>query len=264
MWQEQHVLLKAAFPLDLRAPHATCDIQYGAIERPLHRNTSWEQARFELPAHRWVDLSEADYGVSLLNDGRYGHDIVNGKIGLTLLRSPASPDPQADQGEHRLTYSLYPHAGNWRTGATVAAGYALNRPLLLHDMRNMRTTDPETSRRQESPGTPTLSAIIFAADADSVVVEAVKRAQDGEYLIVRLYEAYGARTHASIRCALPISEVVECDLLEQPLTPESSPAYALWQASPVASHDTPRADGQQWSCEFRPFEIRTFRVKLAL
>lgn len=264
VWQEQHVLLKVAFPLDLRAPHATCDIQYGAIERPLHRNTSWEQARFELPAHRWVDLSEADYGVSLLNDGRYGHDIVNGKIGLTLLRSPTSPDPQADQGEHRLTYSLYPHAGDWRTGDTVAAGYALNRPLLLHDMRNMRTTDPDTSRRQESPGTPAPSAIIFATDAESVVVEAVKRAQDGEYLIVRLYEAYGARTQAAIRCALPISEVVECDLLERPLTPESGPAYALWQASPVASHDTPRADGQQWSCEFRPFEIRTFRVNLAL
>ena len=95
-----------------------------------------------------------------------------------------------------------------------------------------------------------------------MVIEAVKRAQDGDHLIVRFYEAYGARERATIHCALPLGEVVECDLLERPLAPESSPAYALWQASPAASHDVPLIEERQWSCEFRPFEIRTFRITL--
>ena len=107
------------------------------------------------------------------------------------------------------------------------------------------------------------SAIIFMSEADGVVVEAVKRSEDGDHAIVRLYETHGARAQASVHCALPIEHIIECDLLERPLSPESSPAFALWQASPAASHDTPVVDGQRWSCEFRPFEVRTFRVKLA-
>ncbi len=103
----------------------------------MHRNTSWDQARFEIPAHRWVDLSEGDYGVSLLNDGRYGYDVAEGWMGLTLLRSPTWPDPQADQGEHTLIYSLYPHLGDWRTGGTVAAGYALNRSLVVYALHGV-------------------------------------------------------------------------------------------------------------------------------
>lgn len=261
-WHEQHVLLKAAFPLDLRAPHATCEIQYGAIEQAVHRNTSWEQARFELPAHRWVDLSEGDYGVSLLNDGRYGHDIADGHLGLTLLRSPTWPDPQADQGEHTLIYSLYPHRGDWRTGGTVAAGYALNRPLLAHRIPADAGRDGE---RIAPDAAASPSAIMFTTDADGVVVEAIKRSQDGQHSIVRLYEAHGNHTQAVISSALPFSDIVECDLLERPLTPEDSSAYALWQASHAASHDAPTIDlqKQQWSCAFRPFELRTFRVTRA-
>jgi alpha-mannosidase len=257
-WHEQHMLLKVAFPLDLRAPHVTYETQFGAIERPLHRNTSWEQARFEFPAHRWVDLSEADYGVSVLNDGRYGHDVVNGKIGLTLLRSPTSPDPQADQGEHFVTYSLYPHVGDWRDGGTVAAAYALNRPLLPH---KVPVVAPDDEQERETAGI-TPSAIIWATGAEGVVVEAIKRTEDSDHLIVRLFEMYGARERAVIHCALPLREVVECDLLERPLAPGSSPAYALWQGSPVASHEAPIVEEQQWFCEFRPFEIRTFQIIL--
>ncbi|HEU4783471.1 MAG TPA: alpha-mannosidase [Ktedonobacterales bacterium] len=259
-WHEQHVLLKAGFGLNIRAPHVTCETQYGAIERPVDRNTSWEQARFEMPAHRWIDISEGDYGVSLLNDGLYGHDVGSGHLGLTLLRSPTFPDPQADQGAHDVTYSLYPHLGDWRTGGTVAAAYALNRPLVTLTVAQRSTVgdgDPaEIDVR-------VLMAAIFTVDLDNVVIEAIKRSQDGEGIIVRLFEAFGNRVRAHIHSALPVANVVECDLLERTLAPESSPAHPLWITSPAASHDPPEVDAHGWSCMFGPFEVRTFLVRLA-
>lgn len=258
-WHEQHILLKAAFLVDLRAPRVTCETQYGAIERTAHRNTSWDQARFEIPAHRWIDLSEGDYGVSLLNDGRYGHDVAEGRMRLTLLRSPTWPDPQADQGEHTLVYSLFPHVGDWRSGGAVAAGYALNRPLVT--FTGERAAQDESQVVKSDP--TVASATIFAADSDNVVLEAIKRSQDGQGIIVRLYEACGNRAQVAVRSALPLEEVMECDLLERPLTPESSPAYSMWQHSACASHDSPVVDGLSWTCAFRPFEIRTFLVKFA-
>jgi alpha-mannosidase len=112
-WRERHIFLKAAFPVDVLSPTATYEIQWGNVQRPTHRNTSWDWARFETCAQKWVDLSEGGYGVSLLNNGKYGHDIHGNVMRLSLLRSPTSPDPQADQGEHRFTYSLYPHTGGW-------------------------------------------------------------------------------------------------------------------------------------------------------
>lgn len=262
-WHEQHIALKTAFPLDLRTTHTTGEIQYGAIERPVHRNTSWDQARFEIPAHRWIDLSEGDYGVSLLNDSLYGHDVANGRLGLTLLRSPTFPDPQADQGEHTLTYSLYPHLGDWRTGGTVAAGYALNRSLVTYTTRAGDSPDALGGQTAAQDANARASDIIFATETDDVVIEAVKRSQDGEAIIVRIYETGGNRVRATINSALLLAEVVECDLQERPLTPDHSPAYAMWQASSVASHDTPDVYERGWACEFRPFEIRTFRIVLS-
>ncbi len=112
-WHERHILLKVAFPVDVLSPQATYEIQWGNVQRPTHRNTSWDWARFETCAQKWVDLSEGDYGVSLLNDCKYGHDIQDNVMRLSLLRSPTMPDPEADQGEHRFAYSLLPHAGGW-------------------------------------------------------------------------------------------------------------------------------------------------------
>ena len=129
-WRERHILLKVAFPVDILAPAATYEIQYGNVQRPTHRNTSWDWARFETCAQKWADLSEGGYGVSLLNDCKYGHDIHGNVMRLSLLRSPTYPDPEADQGEHRFTYSLLPHAGGWEAG-TVAEAYALNDPLVV-------------------------------------------------------------------------------------------------------------------------------------
>jgi alpha-mannosidase len=264
-WHEQHVLLKASFAVNVHAAHATCETQYGAIERPIGQNTSWDQARFELPAHRWIDLSEGDYGVSLLNDGRYGHDIHEGHLGLTLLRSPTFPDPQADQGTHDVTYSLYPHLGDWRAGGTVAAAYALNRPLVTLSAAEAgpRGNARSTARSKGAAGLdgprPT-TAPLFAVAADQAVIEAIKRSQDGQALIVRLYEACGSRVRVQVRSAVQLTDVVECDLLERPLSRESSPAYALWEASAAASHDAPEVETGGWSCALGPFEVRTFRV----
>jgi alpha-mannosidase len=102
-WRERHVLLKVAFPVEVLTPTATYDIQWGNVQRPTHRNTSWDWARFETCAHKWVDLSEGDYGVSVLNDCKYGHDIRDNVIRISLLRSPTMPDPEADQGEHHFS-----------------------------------------------------------------------------------------------------------------------------------------------------------------
>ncbi len=128
-WQDRHIMLKVAFPADVLTPQATYEIQWGNVERPTHRNTSWDWARFETCAQKWVDLSEGDYGISVLNDCKYGHDIRDNVVRISLLRGATSPDPTADIGEQRFSYSLRPHAGSWDE-QTVAAAYALNDPLI--------------------------------------------------------------------------------------------------------------------------------------
>ena len=126
-WRERHILLKAAFPVDVLSPVATHEIQWGSIQRPTHRNTSWDWARFETAAQKWVDLSEGDYGVALLNDCKYGHDIHDNVIRISLLRAPTEPDPEADQGEHRFAYSLFPH-GPVQPGDDCGPGLRAERP----------------------------------------------------------------------------------------------------------------------------------------
>ncbi|HEU5345972.1 MAG TPA: glycoside hydrolase family 38 C-terminal domain-containing protein [Ktedonobacterales bacterium] len=259
-WYEQHLLLKVAFPLDLRVTQARSEIQYGSISRPTHENTSWDQARFETVAHRWVDLSEGDYGVALLNDGRYGHDIRENVVRLTVLRSPTMPDPDADQGAHEVTFSLLPHLVTWPAGDVTAHGYTLNRPPRLIHLAASQTASQMTGQ----PAPVSAPQPLFAVDAPAVVIEAVKRAAEGDDLIVRLYESTGSRVAARIACGHPIASVVETDLLERPLVDGVSPAFDLWQASPVASHDAPETDDDGWRCQFRPFELRTFRVTLRL
>ncbi len=186
-WHEHHILLKVAFPLDLRATEARSEIQYGSLTRPTHTNTSWDQARFETVAHRWVDLSEGDYGVALLNDGRYGHDIHANVIRLTILRSPTSPDPNADQGIHDVTFSLLPHLGAWPSGDVVAHGYALNRPL-----RIVRPAQPLADGDATLP-VAAPPAPLVQVEGTAVIIEAVKRAAESDDLIVRLYESTGSR-----------------------------------------------------------------------
>ena len=200
-WHEQHLLLKVAFPVQVLAPKATYEIQWGNVERPTHRNTSWDWARFETAAQKWVDLSEGGYGVSLLNDSKYGHDIHANVIRLSLLRGPTSPDPQADQGEHHFTYSLLPHAGGWNE-KSVAAAYALNDPLLVHPIHGggnlAHTPQP-----------------FISTTAPHVVIETIKEAEDGAGVIVRLYESQRRRGKVTLKTNFPLQAAWRTNLLEE-------------------------------------------------
>ncbi|HEU5013525.1 MAG TPA: alpha-mannosidase [Roseiflexaceae bacterium] len=203
-WRERHVLLKVAFPVDILSPVATYDIQWGNVQRPTHHNTSWDWARFETCAQKWVDLSEGGYGVSLLNDCKYGHDIRNNVMRISLLRSPTSPDPEADQGQHRFAYSLLPHTGDW--SASIAQAYALNDPLIVYQTDDgRRTIDDE---QQHAP------ASLVNVDQPNVVIETIKRAEDGNGMIVRLYESQRQRGPVTLHASFPLAGAWRTNLLE--------------------------------------------------
>ncbi len=201
-WRERHILLKTAFPADILSPVATYEIQWGNIQRPTHRNTSWDWARFETCAQKWVDLSEGGYGVALLNDCKYGHDIRDNVIRLSLLRGPTMPDPQADQGEHRFAYSLYPHANEPGCGCNPAQiaqrAYALNDPIL--------TVDGQLPVKQSLSSLVTLSP--------NTVIETIKQAEDGNGVIVRFYECNRQRGEVTLRTGFPLQAASLTNLLE--------------------------------------------------
>ncbi len=146
-WHERQTLLKAAFPLAIRSTRATYECAFGHVERPTHRNTSWDTAKFEVPAHRWADLSETAYGVSLLNDGKYGHDCLGNVLRLTLLKSAIDPDPLADEGLHHFTYALWPHGPGWSVEETVQQAYALNLPARAVAVASARPRSPGLIRQ---------------------------------------------------------------------------------------------------------------------
>ena len=200
-WHERHQMLKAAFPVDVQADRATFEIQFGRIERPTHFNTSWDQARFETCAQKYADLSDGGYGVSLINDCKYGHDVHDGVIEISLLRSPTYPDPEADQGKHCFTYSIAPHCGTLDESDTVRFAYELNDPMTAWPASGTETTVPVE-----------LSAV--ECDAKNVVIETVKAAEDGSGTIVRLYECANKRTRTALKFGLPASKVFLCDLME--------------------------------------------------
>ena len=229
-WQERETLLRALFPLNMNATRATCEIQFGAVERPTHRNTSWDWARFEVCAHRWVDLSEGGYGVALLNDGKYGHSLSHNTIGISLLKAAIAPAPDADVGIHRFTYSLLPHAGDWRAAEVTRRAYELNAPLQI---ANCKLQIANSSNLQSFLSTPT----------DHIVVETVKVAHDGDGLIVRLYEAHNQRGAATLVFGQPIINAVEVDLLERTV-------------------GEVEVNGNEVRFQVRPFEVKSLRVRL--
>ena len=200
-WQENQKLLKVAFPVDIRAMNATYEIQYGHLERPTHTNTSWDMARFEVCGQKWADLAEPGYGVALLNDCKYGHDIHGNVMRLSLLRAPVSPDPVADRGSHRFTYSLFPHAGDFQSAGVIEQAYALNVPLILREEKS-------------HPGPLPARHSFFQVDGPSAVIEAIKVSEDGNAIIVRLYEAHGGRGQVTMTTALPFKRAAFADLLE--------------------------------------------------
>ncbi|MCA9888557.1 MAG: alpha-mannosidase [Anaerolineae bacterium] len=199
-WHESHILLKAAFPVDILSPTATFDIQWGNVERNTHRNTSWDWGRFETAAQKWADLSEGNYGVALLNDSKYGYDVLHNVMRLSLLKSATMPDPVADQGKHKMVYSLLPHTGDWRNGVPENA-YDLNDPVLLVPI---------------SGGSGNSAAVqLVSVNKRNAVVETVKQAEDGNGVIVRLYEGERNRGPVTLTAGFNVSAAYHCNLLEE-------------------------------------------------
>ncbi|GGZ62945.1 alpha-mannosidase [Streptomyces bluensis] len=228
-WHEAEKFLKAGFPVDIRAPHSSAEIQFGHIQRPTHTNTSWEAARFEVSGHRWVHIAEPGYGVAVINDSTYGHDVsrtvredggTTTTVRLSLVRAPRVPDPEADQGRHRFTYALLPGAS---VDDAIAEGYALNLPLRIADAAG--------------PAEPVVSV-----DGAGVTVEAVKLADDASGdVVVRLYESRGGRAEGVLRTGFPLAGAQVTDLLERPLEAAATEGNAV----PIA---------------LRPFEVKTLRL----
>ena len=203
-WRETEKLLKVAFPVCVKSRFYTTDSSAGGFERDNHRNTSWQQARFEVCAHKWVDLSEGLFGVALLNDCKYGCDVDGNVIRLSLLRAPIRPDRVSDKGEHRFTYSLFTHDGDWRRGGVVEAAYALNWPLKALVQRRGAAFENASALRIDNPA---LKCLAFKCDEDG----------SGD-VVLRLAELYGSHGTATIQPAFPFQEAVICDLLERPLS----------------------------------------------
>ena len=202
-WHQRHQLLKAVFPLDLHANQATYEIQFGHVSRPTHANTSWDAAKFEVCAQKWADIGENGYGVSLLNDCKYGHSAQGSTLTLSLLKGATYPNPEADQGEHVFTYSLYPHVGDFREAGTIREAYALNQPMTALPVRGGGDLPAEFS--------------LISCDQPGVIVETVKQAEDGGDIIVRLYDAFDRRSKVALTIGVPFSKVALCDLMENPM-----------------------------------------------
>jgi alpha-mannosidase len=228
-WQETHRLLKVAFPVAVRSPEATYEIAFGHVNRATHEDTSFDRARFEVPAHRWADLSEEGYGVALMNDCKYGYDVHGNVMRLTLLRSPTWPDPVADRGRHRFCYALMPHPGDLQSAGVIEAAAAFNSPL-------------RAVKLAPRPGLRPSRASFLRAEGLGVMLASVKKAEDSDDLVVRLYEAHGGRRGLVLHA--PITKAERCDLLERPLGPVGSGEGRL-------------------NLTLDPFEIVTLRAPLA-
>ena len=224
-WKEKQYLLKAHFPVDVFYNAATYDVQYGNVTRATHKNTSWDVARFEVCHHKWMDVSESGYGVSILNDCKYGCSIDENSMALTLLKSSTHPAPDADQCLHTFTYSLMPHMGDWRKGNTISQAYSLNMPMTAH----------------VSGGKGDQELTTYSTDTPGVIIESVKQQLDGQNTIVRMYECYGARVQT--RLTLPAAKhVYLTNLMEQ------------------ADRELPIENGQV-VLDFKPYEIVTVMVE---
>lgn len=221
-WHEAHKLLKVAFYTDIRSTKATYDIQFGHTERPTHWNNSWDWAKFEVCAHKWADLSETGYGVSVLNDCKYGYSIKDNAVKLSLLKSSKYPDTEADMGEHDFVYALHPHVGAVTEGGTIEEANRLNLPA------------------QVVSGVFADSRQVVKVSSDCVQIDAIKKAEDEDCLIVRIHECRGGKSNVILSSDYPIKYMVPCNLLE---------------------HDCgKKLEGASTEFVISPFEIKTFKL----
>ncbi len=230
-WHHDEHLLSMAFPLDVRSEVAMCDIQFGVVARPTHPSSSWDAAKFEVCAHRFVDVAEPDFGVAVLNDGRYGHNVFDGAVRVSLARAANYPDPNADRGHHEVTLAILPHGPGLAEVRDSAA--RLNAPLRVAAGGGAGVAAPPVVRVAGADG----------GAAVGVEVDAVKMADDGSGdLIVRLHEAVGNRTRISVGTVGRVAEAWRCNLLEERQTGEEA------------------GDGVV-TLTLRPFQIVTLRLR---
>lgn len=223
-WQERQKLVKAAFPINVRAVDARFDIQYGNIRRPITRNNSWEAAKFEVIAHKWVDLAETGYGVALLNDCKYGHDIKENVMRISLLKSAVDPDYSADLGSHIFTYAILPHTTEWYESGLEQEAFDLNNPL---------TAIPGVC--EEVKGS------LFTFDQENVEVDCIKLAEYSDQVIIRFHEYMGKRSEITVESSLSVENWQECNLMEEPIEKVKQGAITI---------------------EIKPYEIKTIAINL--
>jgi alpha-mannosidase len=229
-WREHQRLLKAAFNTGINSAFAAYEIQFGHIRRSTGTRSSRDAAQFEVAAQKWADLSDKNGGLSLLNNCKYGHDIKHGCLRLSLLRAPQYPARDIDLGKHAFTYAILPHGPDWKAD-TIREAYELNAPDLPVRLTKGagRSLPPEFS--------------LVRSDNEQIIIETMKQAENGKDLIVRAYESHWRPATATLVFGLPVKGAWETDLLEDPRA-------------------AARVKGQNIHCHYRPFEIKTFRVKL--
>lgn len=203
-WKESHLLLKALFPVDIHTSEATFDIQYGNVARQTHYNTSWDYAKFEVCHHKWLDVSEDNYGVSILNDSKYGCNVHEGVIGLSLIKSATSPNPEADKEYHEFTYTIYPHKGDWREAKVGKDAYQLNNPLI----GLLKETEGGFLPGQYEA---------CSVNGENVMIELIKQPENGEEntVIIRLFEYFNRRAKVSLKVPYLVEKALDCNMLEE-------------------------------------------------
>jgi len=199
-WHEHSQVLKAEFPINVNAIRATYEIQFGYLERSTTFNTSWDEVKFEVCGHKWADVSETDYGVSILNDSKYGYSANGSVLALTLLRCGNSPNPDADKEQHSFCYSLYPHIGDIKQADVVKEAFILNNPLISIDGEILNKELPKEFSLFECEG---------------AVLETIKPAENGDGLVLRFYEAYNSSENIILKCSKKIKKAMFTNLMEE-------------------------------------------------
>lgn len=205
-WHEEHIMLKTLFPFAVNTDKATYEIQFGNIERATHSNTSWDRAKFEVCGHKWADISDGGYGVSLINDCKYGYSADGSDLMLTLLRSSTHPGKGVDMGKHEINYALLPHSGSYRDAGTVHEAYKFNNPV-------------KAIKTEKNIGSLPSCASMVSCNADNVIIETIKEAEDSSDIIIRMYEAHNCSCPVKVQFGFDVKEVFLCDLMENSLKP---------------------------------------------
>jgi len=240
-WHEHQILLKSEFPLTVRSTKATYEIQFGNVERPTHWNTSWDYAKFESLAHKWADLSARDYGMAILNDCKYGYDIKDNVMRITLIKSGIYPDENADQGKHEFTYSIMPHGGDWFDGDIQRSAYELNYPVYTY-------ADTEKNNDEKIVETDTISNSSFVyINSTSSVLDTIKKSEDGKYYVLRIYEYGNRNDDITLQFTSEVECIEETDLLEETVNDFSAKISKC---------------GKEIRFRVKPFEIKTLKFRL--